>query len=401
MKYAPYYPATPTPLEILRIKDASLFWIAIAVLIAHFLLVLLSFYSSSETVKPTSRQQVVVKTVQLNPQTKSLSPVNPMASQKAGPVSDKPVTQQPLPEPIPEVKTEPKKIEVPTEAPPVLPIKAEEPIVVPEPEPLPPPTPPPPPPKPEPEVIKEQPPTKPPVATPKKTETSKPAEKKPKVESKPKPDPKATPAKKTDSKPAKKANQAPVKKTASETKKPKTEPKKGPTAEEIAAKEAEKVRQKEIAEAQVKQRELLAKAKENLAKIGESRDKIGSGSFSNKISSLNDTTIPQQLGNLQIDALPVGTALSGELSAKEASYRDEIAMRLKIALSLPDYGAVKLKLILNRSGKVESVQILNSESHKNKQYVEKTVPSLIFPPFGNRFGDASQYSFVVTLNNDH
>lgn len=120
-----------------------------------------------------------------------------------------------------------------------------------------------------------------------------------------------------------------------------------------------------------------------------------------KLASLDSTAIPKQIEQLQIDALPVGSTVPVDLSAKEVSYRDEIAYRLKMALKLPDYGEVKIKLTLDRSGKVASVQSVHAESTKNKQYIEKTVPSLIFPPFGTNFAQAAQYTFMITLNNDH
>lgn len=164
--------------------------------------------------------------------------------------------------------------------------------------------------------------------------------------------------------------------------------------------EAEKKLQQEIAIAQeaAKQREqvLLAKAKENLAKMGETRDKISSSS----VISL-DTTPLKEVGNLQVDALPVGEiGNEGEWGTKEMSYSEEVAYRLKMALKLPDYGAVKIKLTLSRTGKVIKVETLHSESSKNKAYVENKILSLLFPSFGQRFQGVSQNTFVITLQND-
>jgi colicin import membrane protein len=166
--------------------------------------------------------------------------------------------------------------------------------------------------------------------------------------------------------------------------------------------ETEKKRQQELAAAQeaARQREttLLNKAKENLAKIGETRDKISSSSTS---LSLETTTLPKEIGSLQVDALPVGeVGTIGEWGSKEMNYSDEVASRLKMALRLPDYGAVKIKLTLDRTGKVLKVETVQSESNKNRSYVESKIPSLLFPSFGQRFPGVSQNTFVITLQND-
>lgn len=166
--------------------------------------------------------------------------------------------------------------------------------------------------------------------------------------------------------------------------------------------EAEKKRQQELAAAQeaARQREasLLTKAKENLAKMGETRDKISTSSSS---LNLETTEIPKELGNLQVDALPVGEVGSTEeWGTKELSYSGEVASRLKLALRLPDYGAVKIKLTLDRTGKVIKVNIIRSESNKNKSYVESKIPTLLFPSFGQRFPGLSQKTFEITLQND-
>lgn len=166
--------------------------------------------------------------------------------------------------------------------------------------------------------------------------------------------------------------------------------------------EIEKKRQQELAAAQAaaRQREqaLFTKAKENLAKMGETRDKISSSSSS---INLEATNLPKEIGNLQVDALPVGEVEStGDLGIKEISYSQEVAYRLKMTLRLPDYGAVKIKLTLDRTGKVIKVETLQSESKKNKVYVENKIPPILFSSFGQRFQGFNQKTFEITLQNE-
>ena len=148
--------------------------------------------------------------------------------------------------------------------------------------------------------------------------------------------------------------------------------------------EQEMRRQKEIAAAQEAAKQKvqahLSKAKENLAKIGETRDKITSNSSIN----LEAAPIPKELGLLQVDALPSERdAKDCAWGLQETSYSDEVAYRLKMSLRLPDYGSVKIKLTLDRSGKVVKIETVQTQSAKNKAYVESKIPAIVFPLLGS------------------
>ena len=162
--------------------------------------------------------------------------------------------------------------------------------------------------------------------------------------------------------------------------------------EEIAAQELAK---KKAAEELARQK--MASAHEKLAKLNESRGKIASSSSVN----LESAPLPKELLSLHVDALPLEGAGKNEgWSTKEASYSEGVAFSLKRHLKLPDYGAVKVKLTLNRLGGVESVEIIQSESTKNQAYVKSEIPKIKFLPFGQNFEGVSQNTFVITLKND-
>ncbi|MFI0434409.1 MAG: hypothetical protein ACH350_01600 [Parachlamydiaceae bacterium] len=166
---------------------------------------------------------------------------------------------------------------------------------------------------------------------------------------------------------------------------------------QIEIAEIEKKRQQEIALAQEAAREKVAKAKESLAKMNQTRDKM---STLPKIN-LDNTAIPKELGNLHIDSFPLdadgGTSAWG---TKETSYSDEVAYYLKRNLKLPDYGAVKIKLTLDRMGKVKKIEIIKSESNKNKIYLENEIKKMIFSSFDQKFQGVDENTFVITLQND-
>ncbi|CUI17812.1 tolA protein of Tol-Pal system [Candidatus Protochlamydia naegleriophila] len=386
-------------------QQAAWWIISFAVVASHVLLLLFgAFWSAAAPKKETKR--VVVTTITLNPKVQEVAQI---------PRSTTPPSTLPLPpappkeeliakaEPLPPAPAKPiLKEDIAPPLPPVLTKPVAEPLIAPAsaPEPA--------------EVPKRE------------TKAVKPAEKK--IEAKPekkaaKPAPKTAtpepkkvaPAKKTTPAPAAKKQAEPiVKKPAKEEanknslaeaekkrQKEAAAAKEAALAKEAAAhKEAERLRQQEIAAAQEvarkKQQELLAKAKENLTKAGETRNKMSAVPS----LALESSSIPRQIESLQIDALPTGST-PAQLNAREISYRDEVAQRLKLNLRLPDHGSVKVKLTLDRSGKVSQVTIVASESQKNKQYIEKTLPTLFFPSFGNQFEGASQYTFLVTLNNDY
>ena len=139
---------------------------------------------------------------------------------------------------------------------------------------------------------------------------------------------------------------------------------------------------------------LLAQAQERIAKIPQGSDKLSTGKTPTQISQSE----PRGVTSLQIDTLSEESGI--RLGDHEVSYRDELANRLKLLLRLPEYGEVKVKLTIERSGKIAKVLIISSESSANRKYIEKTLPGLTFPQFGTRFGDVDQYTFSITLGNE-
>jgi colicin import membrane protein len=230
-----------------------------------------------------------------------------------------------------------------------------------------------------------------PVAVPKKPPVAKPAPAKPVTKT---PAPAKQPAKpKATPKPVAKPKPAPVKASPA--------PKADNTAREAEAaqkqKELQQQQEKEAAQKQERQRQqkLIAEAQESIAKIGAVRDTVTPG----KGGSPSLTAVSSIPISLHIDAMPA-VAGAPELSFKEVAYRDELAGRLKLFLKLPEYGDVKVKLTLERSGKVVKVVVDSAESATNKKYIEKTLPTVSFPPFGSNFGSDAQYTFSITLSNE-
>lgn len=88
------------------------------------------------------------------------------------------------------------------------------------------------------------------------------------------------------------------------------------------------------------------------------------------------------------------------LSQGEIGYADLLVSRLKSSLTLPEYGAVKIQLVLRKNGQVEEVKILDSESKRNETAILKTIKTISFPSFGKYFEGENRHSFTITLTND-
>lgn len=379
-------------------KDRSLLVIIAGVMIGHLLLLLWTILTHSD-IKPLPslpQRRLIVQTIALNPKPRTTSSTlvlqnTPLKKNKnipevvkeieevktaepelisAAPIPKiekeilpTPITEEPSPKevPLPEIKEESaKQISEEPKAVPIKPIEQTPPSTKVE--------------------------TKKPEVKMKKIETEKPIVKKTVVK-------KAIPQKAEAQKREKVAVKPPEKKAAApQAPSQQTKPKK--VEIDKAAMERQKKLEIEQQAAKAKQQKLLSQAQETIAKIDKSRDKISR-------TNLPDPGFvpPGAISSLQIDSF-ADYGSKQQLSSQEASYRDELASRLKLLLKLPEYGEVKIKLTLERSGKVAKVVIISAASAANRKHVEKTLPTLTFPAFGANFDQSSQFTFSITLCNE-
>lgn len=357
-------------------KDRSLFYISAAVFLAHCLLIAWSaLIHPPAKLPPLSTPRMVVQTVTLSPASSHM-PTKSLQKDSMNAVSETP--EEIVEEIVEEMTTkETNAFEELEEKIPAVksPFKSR-------PKPVYPPSPDAKQPKASSQATKAVPANQ---STPKKKEEKQPLPAKPVEKKAPPP---LKPAKPKTLTP--KASQVPVKKPALESKS--TEAK--PSAAERQAIEQKKKIEAEQKANQARQQQLLASAQERIAKIAQSRDK---GSPAKRTETAL-TVVPIAITGLEIEALS-GSAAPLQ-SERELSYNDELAGRLKLQLRLPEYGDVKIKLTLERAGSVAKVEIISAESSLNRKYIEKTLPTLTFPPFGANFNGASQYTFAITLSNE-
>lgn len=136
---------------------------------------------------------------------------------------------------------------------------------------------------------------------------------------------------------------------------------------------------------------LLKELDEGIAKI---ENKSNQAPANKKNSFPNKAIAPIPL---QID-IPSNERLSFEEG--QSDYADILVNHLHQYLSLPDYGEVKIQLSLRQDGTVAKVVVLKTQSEKNKQHLENTLPLLKFPRFEGGYANKKEYAFILTFCNE-
>lgn len=81
-------------------------------------------------------------------------------------------------------------------------------------------------------------------------------------------------------------------------------------------------------------------------------------------------------------------------------YREELIKRLKLYLKLPDIENIHVRLVINKSGSVSKIIIVESKSKKNENYVLKTIPTIPFPKFGSQMSKYEYRIFPLILESE-
>lgn len=102
--------------------------------------------------------------------------------------------------------------------------------------------------------------------------------------------------------------------------------------------------------------------------------------------------LPKSIDMLQVNCL--------EEEQEEMGYFVTLVALLKERLELPEWGRVKLELILFNTGQVQTVHVLQTESEKNGRYLEQRLMSLLFPPFTEELKKEKNHSFLLTFCNE-
>lgn len=368
--------------------------ISFIVFSAHLLaLWLIAFGAHMSAPKKVPKKLIVhTVTLQSKPTTVITSPKSAAKSAPAAKKAEKP-TLAPAAKTASEQDLEPittptAEVEKPVETPKV--IAEEEPATPPEPKPI------------------------APAKAPQKAE-SKPAAKTPsKPVAKPQAKPKQ-PSKPVAAKPQTQKKEVPKAKTSQPTKseKPKTDKvKQEKQKQEQAAKDAkakEQANKERIAqERAAKDKAAKAQAAKQQAMLDKALSSLdSSGAIAGKKSTLAASAAagavagPSAITSLSAESLvAIDASETANCTPAERTYYDELVSRLKLSLKLPEFGEVKLQLTINRSGKVVTIKSVKSKSKKNSDYIQKALPKLHLPSFGQNFAGEKEHTFRLTLSNE-
>ncbi len=98
---------------------------------------------------------------------------------------------------------------------------------------------------------------------------------------------------------------------------------------------------------------------------------------------------------LDIDSADTGPAVDFD-----SDYPNLMIGYLHQSLHLPEFGEVKIQLTLRQDGSVAKLVVLNTESEKNKRYLEGNLPRLKLPSFNGSFAQKKEHTFVLTFCNE-
>lgn len=92
-------------------------------------------------------------------------------------------------------------------------------------------------------------------------------------------------------------------------------------------------------------------------------------------------------------------AFSAQSRLSHLDQQELLISHLRHSLHLPDFGEVKIELILSSEGVVKSLRVLRAESRLNREYLEKQLPLLHFPPL-NLTSEKREATFILTFCNE-
>jgi hypothetical protein len=139
-----------------------------------------------------------------------------------------------------------------------------------------------------------------------------------------------------------------------------------------------------------KAKAVLYELQENLAKIQNTKEIKNSHS---------EIIIPESIPELKADSYQIISERKDELT-EDFFYQDLLLSHLKDHLVLPAYGSVKIELTLSSNGKLESMNIIASDSEINRFYLEKNLNELSFPIFSKELSGKKNHTFYLTFCSD-
>lgn len=138
-------------------------------------------------------------------------------------------------------------------------------------------------------------------------------------------------------------------------------------------------------------KELIKELQESIAKIDGKQDKLKQESKAGPAAEVSPTPL-KSLSSLEKINTP---APSSQSAVKELLMHE-----LHSVLHLPDYGEVKMHLIMRSDGSIAEVKVIKADSKKNKAYLEKELLKHRFPFISEMNLSQETLSFMITFCNE-
>lgn len=84
----------------------------------------------------------------------------------------------------------------------------------------------------------------------------------------------------------------------------------------------------------------------------------------------------------------------------DSGYVGRMLSYLHQSLNLPEFGEVKIQLTLRQDGSIAKLVILNSESEKNRRYLESNLPRLHLPSLDGSLAKKAEQTFILAFCNE-
>ncbi len=113
-----------------------------------------------------------------------------------------------------------------------------------------------------------------------------------------------------------------------------------------------------------------------------------------KSNKNNDIIIPTKISKLNIDS-------KVEIFTKDEKpqYHQLLIDEMQNNLHLPEYGEVKMEVVISSQGEVKSLKAIDVKSNKNQIYLEKAINNMTFPWIEQFFSEKKDISFTITFRN--
>jgi hypothetical protein len=81
----------------------------------------------------------------------------------------------------------------------------------------------------------------------------------------------------------------------------------------------------------------------------------------------------------KLEFAPASPQIAAATNEEILDFRPDVASYLHEALILPEFGEVKIAIVVSKDGKVSKIEVLESKSRKNEEFLKNRLSEMFFP----------------------